>query len=226
MLTVFLPCRNGSQRIPDKNVKDFAGINGGLLSIKLQQLTKMSIVDRILVSSNDERVLEFASKIKDSRIVLDDRPDELGSNFTTTDELIKYVTTLIKDGDILWTHVTSPFINTIDYEEAIKIYYQMLSQGYDSLMTVLKLQGFIWGDNGPITYNRNELKWPMTQNIKPLYEVDSGMFISSVDNYKNLGDRIGRKPYLLWQEKFKSVDIDWPEDFDFAEELWLRKNKV
>ena len=34
MITAFLPCRKGSQRIPDKNVKPFAGIEGGLLKIK------------------------------------------------------------------------------------------------------------------------------------------------------------------------------------------------
>lgn len=223
MLTVFLPCRKGSQRVPDKNVKDFAGIKGGLLNIKLQQLISLPIAERILVSSNDERVLEFASTVKDSRIILDERPDELGSSSTTTDELINYVPKLIEDGDVLWTHVTSPFINSRDYEHAIKIYLQKRNEGYDSLMTVLKLQGFIWNKDGPISYNRSELKWPMTQNVEPLYEVDSGMFISSLENYRDFGDRIGSNPYLLTQDKSKSVDIDWPEDFDFAEKLWLRK---
>lgn len=28
---VFLPCRKGSERIPNKNTKDFAGVKGGLL---------------------------------------------------------------------------------------------------------------------------------------------------------------------------------------------------
>ena len=60
----------------------------------------------------------------------------------------------------------------------------------------------------------------MTQNIKPLYEVDSGVFLSSIDNYKRYGDRIGLKPFLFEQEKLKSVDIDWPEDFTYAEKLW------
>lgn len=223
MLTVFLPCRKGSQRIPDKNVKSFAGIEGGLLSIKLKQLTDLNSADQIIVSSNDERVLEFASTIKDTRIVLDERPDELGSSSTTTDELIAYVPSLIKEGHVLWTHVTSPFIDTYDYQSAIDLYFSQLGEGFDSLMTVLKLQGFIWDDKKPLSYDRSQLKWPMTQNIKPLFEVDSGMFISKIDNYKVHGDRIGIHPYLLTQEKSKSVDIDWPEDFRLAERLWASK---
>jgi CMP-N-acetylneuraminic acid synthetase len=225
VLTVFLPCRKGSQRIPDKNVKDFSGIKGGLLNIKLKQLVELTIADKIIVSSNDERVLEFTSKIKDSRIALDERPDKLGNSDTTTDELIRYVPNLVESGDVLWTHVTSPFINTNDYSQVIKAYKEKLTQGYDSLMTVLKLQGFIWNEDGPISYNREELNWPMTQNIKPFFEVDSGIFLSSINNYIDFSDRIGKKPFLYEQDKSKSIDIDWPEDFILAEKIWANGNR-
>lgn len=221
MLTVFLPCRKGSQRVPDKNVREFAGIKGGLLKIKIDQLTKLQTVERILISSNDERVLELSSKVKDTRLELDERPDHLGSADTTTDQLINYVPSLIEEGDVLWTHVTSPFINELDYQRALKLYFSNFQKGFDSLMSVTKLQGFIWDDNGPVSYERSKLKWPMTQNIKPLYEVDSGMFISNIASYKNINDRIGNNPYLLIQDKSKSVDIDWPEDFNLAEKMWL-----
>lgn len=224
MISAFLPCRKGSQRIPDKNVKAFAGVEGGLLKIKLDQLCKSKSIDSVIVSSNDSRVLEFASLYREDRISIDERPDYLGSNTTTTDELIKYVPNLIKEGDVLWTHVTSPFINEHDYQIIINAYLEAKNNGYDSLMTVLRIQGFIWDENGSISYNRDHLKWPMTQSIKPLYEVDSGVFLSSIDNYNLYGDRIGLKPFLFEQEKIKSVDIDWPEDFTFAEELW--KNKI
>lgn len=224
MITAFLPCRKGSQRIPDKNIKPFAGIEGGLLRIKLDQLLNCKKVDRIILSSNDERILDFAKNLNEDSIIIDERPDYLGSSSTTTDTLINYVPSLISEGHILWTHVTSPFMDSHDYDALIDAYFNGLDNGYDSLMTVLKLQGFIWDKSGPVSYERKGLKWPMTQNIEPLYEVDSGAFISSVENYKKYQDRIGKKTFLLTQEKLKSVDIDWPEDFTFAEELWKRKD--
>ncbi len=220
MLTVFLPCRKGSQRIPDKNVRNFAGVNGGLLAIKINQLIRVSSIDKIVVSSNDERVLDYVSQLTDSRIITDERPEKLGNSNTTTDELIQYVPGIICSGHILWTHVTSPFVNESDYQKAINIYFDCLKDGFDSLMTVQKLQGFIWNDNSPVSYERTELKWPMTQNIRPLYEVDSGIFISHANNYQKLGDRIGLNPFLLVQDKLKSIDIDWPEDYEFAEKIW------
>jgi len=225
MLTAFLPCRLGSQRVPDKNVRPFAGVEGGLLKIKLDQLCNINKLDCIVVSSNDPRVLDFASKYQDSRLIIDERPDHLGSNTTTTDELIKYVPSVITEGDVLWTHVTSPFLNENDYNQIIERYFEVLGNGFDSLMTVLKLQGFIWDKNKPISYDRNELKWPMTQNIEPFYEVDSGVFLSSINNYQLLGDRIGNTPFLFEQSKGKSIDIDWPEDFCLAERLWENERK-
>jgi CMP-N-acetylneuraminic acid synthetase len=220
MITAFLPCRLGSQRVPDKNIRIFSGIEGGLLKIKLDQLVNTKKIDNIVVSSNDPRVLEFASKYNENRFVVDERPDYLGSNTTTTDELINYVPSIITEGHVLWTHVTSPFLNENDYQKIIESYFNKLDYGYDSLMTVLKLQCFIWDKTKPISYSRSELKWPMTQNIKPLFEVDSGVFLSSINNYKEIGDRIGKKPFLYEQDKSKSIDIDWPEDFVLAEKLW------
>lgn len=225
MITAFLPCRKGSQRISDKNIKDFADIKGGLLTIKLDQLKKCNLINSIVVSSNDERVLEIASKDLDSRVVIDERPDYLGSSTTTTDELIKYVPSIIDDEHILWTHVTSPFITEHDYQKIIDAYFLNIKNGYDSLMTAHKLQGFIWNEEKPISYSRDELKWPMTQTITPLYEIDSGAFLSSISNYKDYSDRIGQKPFVYIQEKMKSLDIDWPDDFRLAEAIWRFQNR-
>jgi len=220
MITAFLPCRKGSQRIPDKNIKDFSGIQGGLLKIKIEQLLACNDIDSIVISSNDERVLDYSSRYSSSRIVIDERPEHLGSNSTTTDELIQYVPKLITEVDDLLTHFTAPFVTENDYADIIENYRLRLSEGFDSLMTVLKLQGFIWSKSKPISYDRNQMKWPMTQNIEPLFEVDSGVFLSSIENYKLHLDRIGRHPFLYEQDKIKSIDIDWPDDFYFAERMW------
>ena len=220
---VFLPCRKGSERIPNKNTKDFAGVKGGLLKIKLDQLINVSAVESITVSSNDYMVLDFANKYNDSRIRIDERPEHLGNSSTSTDDLIKYVPTIIPEGHVLWTHVTSPFLNEIGYESIIKRYYQDLKNGYDSLMTVKELRGFIWNKDQPISYNRNIEKWPRTQTIESLYEVDSAVFVNSVDQYRAMSDRIGSKPSMYIQDVKSSIDIDWPEDFSYAESVWLAR---
>ena len=221
MITAFLPCRKGSQRIPDKNIKKFGGIEGGLLSIKLKQLLDCPQIDEVIVSSNDIRILTFAEKLKNAKLKLDERPEHLGTSDTSTDDLIKYVPSIILEGDVLWTHVTSPFICASSYSSFIAQYIESLNNGFDSLMTVKELKGFIWSNDGPLNYQRETEKWPRTQTVQSLYEIDSGAFISSIENYNLFEDRIGSKPFKYTQDDIKSLDIDWPKDFDLAERIFL-----
>ena len=120
-MTIFLPCRAGSQRIPQKNTKDFAGIEGGLLKVKLKTLLQVDSVDTIVVSTNDPEVIAVAESFENNKIVIDIRPEHLASSEASTDDVIKYVPTIIKDDHILWTHVTSPFISVSIFEKAASI---------------------------------------------------------------------------------------------------------
>ncbi|MCX2831891.1 acylneuraminate cytidylyltransferase family protein [Microbulbifer thermotolerans] len=225
MITAFLPCRKGSQRIPNKNIKKFADVEGGLLEIKIKQLLAAKCVDRIVVSSNDERVLDFCNTRFGAYLILDERPDHLGRSETSTDELINYVPSIISEGVVLWTHVTSPFIEAADYDNIINQYIDAVKQGYDSLMTVKKIMGFLWRNGRPLTYSRDQEKWPRTQTIEPVFEVDSGAFVADIAVYRDFGDRIGERPYLLEQNHVKTLDIDWPDDFELAELLWKRADR-
>lgn len=223
MITAFLPCRSGSQRVPEKNTKDFAGISGGLLKIKLTQLLKSTEIDCILLSTNDEKVKKISRQIS-NEIIIDDRPDALASSSTSTDDLINYVPKVIKEGHVLWTHTTSPFLNEEDYDNAIITYKEIIKEKeFDSLFSVKKIQSFIWDEKGSLNYDRKLEKWPRTQTLKKIYEIDSGIFINSVDNYKQFKDRIGEKPFMLENSEIKSFDIDWPEDFTIAELLYKNR---
>ena len=84
-------------------------------------------------------------------------------------------------------------------------------------MTTRTIHGFLWRDGQPINYDRAKEKWPRTQTLVPVHEVDSGAFLAPADLYRELDDRIGRRPYLYAMGKFSSFDIDWPEDFVLAE---------
>lgn len=215
----FLPCRSGSERVKNKNIRPFGKYQHGLLELKLEQLLAVDTLDMIVISTNDEVIIDYCSKLICDRLKLDVRSDSLCTSSTSTDELIEYVPSLFLPGDhIMWTHVTSPFIGAQCYDHLFKAYFENL-HSHDSLATVSKIQSFLWNDNGPINYDRNIEKWPRTQTLETVYELNSGAFINSYENYVELGDRISEKPYLFELNHFESVDIDWPEDFEFAERL-------
>lgn len=220
----FLPCRKGSERVPKKNIKPFAEAANGLIEIKLNQLIQAELIDEIVLSTNDEEILEYASSINSPKLRIHKRKAELCSSSTSTDELVAHVVDLIPEGHILWTHVTSPFVTAKAYDKIIASYFTCLEDNYDSLMTTTPVHGFLWNDQEPINYDRTQEKWPRTQTIKPLHEVNSAAFIASSDIYKNLGDRIGARPFLYALNKIDSFDIDWPDDFAIAE--CIAKNKL
>jgi len=218
-IAAFLPCRKGSQRVPKKNIKPFAGYHFGLIQIKLQQLIDTQTIDKIILSSNDLEVLNYASSLNCPKIVCHHRAEQLATSETSTDDLVGHALDLIPEGHILWTHVTSPFVNAQLYDKIIQQYKTVLKEGNDSLMTTNLIHGFIWNDNKPINYDRTKEKWPRTQTLKPLHEINSAVFLSSCESYKSQNDRIGNIPFLYALDKIQGFDIDWEEDFQIAQAI-------
>jgi len=222
-VSCFLPCRAGSQRVARKNIKPFAGYEHGLIQIKLRQLLASELIDEVVLSTNDADILAYAESLQDSRLRLHHRVDALACSVTSTDRLVAHALELIPEGHILWTHVTSPFITEKHYDQVVRVYLDQLHGSYDSLMTTTVIHGFLWQDEQPMNYDRSIEKWPRTQTLKPVHEVNSGIFLASASLYRDLDDRIGQRPYLYELDKFTSFDIDWPEDFVIAECLVERE---
>lgn len=226
-VSVFLPTRKGSERVINKNTRKFAGVANGLLEVKLKQLLQTKLLDEIVLSSNDEASLEFGSKLskEEKRLKIIERPDDLALSSTNLLDLVNYVPSICSMPHILWTHVTSPFVIAEDYDNAVKTYFQRLNEGYDSLMSVKTIQNFLWSKEKNDLINRmTDIKWPRTQDLMPLYEIDSAFFISSKNIYLNNKDRIGVKPFLMEQSGYKSFDVDWEDDFEMAELIYKHTN--
>jgi CMP-N-acetylneuraminic acid synthetase len=218
-INVFLPCRKGSERVPKKNIKPFAGFKNGLIDIKLKQLIEAKNIDAIYLSTNDDEILDFAASLNNPKIILHKRIEELSSSQTSTDQLVSHALDLIKDGEILWTHVTSPFLTAQAYDQIIEKYLAEKNKGFDSLMTTNLIHGFLWNQNGPINYDREKEKWPRTQTLEPIHEINSAVFLANADIYKQYDDRIGKKPYLYSLDKVQGFDIDWQDDFNIAQAM-------
>lgn len=218
-INVFLPCRKGSERVPKKNIKPFAQFNNGLIEIKLKQLLKAKQIDKIFLSTNDDEILDYAASLHESKIILHKRDESLSSSQTSTDQLVAHALELIENGEILWTHVTSPFLTTQSYDQIIEKYLEVKKHGYDSLMTTNLIHGFLWNENKPINYDRTKEKWPRTQTLDPIHEINSAVFLANADIYQTLDDRIGQKPYLYPLDKIQGFDIDWEDDFKIAQAI-------
>lgn len=215
-ITAFLPCRAGSERVKNKNTRPFGACQMGLIELKLRQLRDAREIDSIVVSTDDPKIWAYASNFPNVSVYR--RAPELCVNTTSTDELVSHAAELIPDGHILWTHVTSPFITAVWYDAMIRPrWYQ---RGYDSLMSVRRVQKFIWQNDAPLNYDRSSERWPRTQTLKPVYEITSGVFLASAETYRKRGDRIGRNPFLFEVDAVAGIDVDTKTDFAIAESLF------
>jgi CMP-N-acetylneuraminic acid synthetase len=222
-ISVFLPTRKGSQRVKNKNTRPFACFDGGLLQLKLNELIKVSSIREILLSTNDEASLDIGSRFckKDDRVKVVKRPDHLAQSSTDLTELVEYVPEICESEHILWTHVTSPFVEAADYEKAIEVYFSGLENGFDSLMSAKPFKNFLWSRARNDIINRvTRQKWPQTQDLEELFEIDSALFIASRETYFTQKDRVGLNPNIFLLDSIKSFDVDWEDDFTLAELIY------
>lgn len=226
-ISVFLPTRKGSERVKNKNTRKFSEFEGGLLELKLKQLSILD-VEEVILSTNDEESIAVARKLENDfpKLKIDERPDHLALSTTSLSDLISYVPTITKGENILWTHVTSPMVDGKIYDDCIKSFYNGLEKGFDSLMSVSAFQNFLWKKELNDIINRTgKERWPKTQDLQMLYEINSAVFITPNQVYKEKGDRVGDKPFLFEMNKLTSLDVDWEEDFKIAEAVYDKFKK-
>ena len=225
-ITAFLPCRKGSQRVPRKNIRKFAHYEYGLIELKINQLVNSKLIDSICLSTDDQDIINYVKSLNNRKIKIDTRNESLCRSSTSTDDLINYVKELIPTGHIIWTHVTAPFFNKEDYDKAINSYKKAIQKGYDSLMTTTVLKTFLWYNKKPFNYDRSIEKWPRTQTLEPVHEINSSVFIANSKIYTSYNDRIGLNPFLYEIDKIKGFDIDLEEDFYIAEKIYQSKHET
>ena len=220
-IAFFLPTRKGSERVKNKNTKPFAGIEGGLMENKIRQLVETKLIDEIILSTNDEACMAIAKKYcSDKRLRIIPRPEELCLSTTNLQDLIYYVPTITNAEHILWGHVTTPLAGADQYDAGIQLYIDNLSNGFDSLVGVTELKNFLLNKEGKLINNTTDIPWPRTQDLAPLYEINHTMFLAKREVYVEQKNRIGNNPLLHVMDKIHSLDVDWPEDFIIAEQMY------
>lgn len=212
-VVAFIPIRLNSKRVVGKNLKMLGG--KPLMCHILDTLSKVKKIDEIYVYCSSEEVINYLPK----NIKFLKRPDFLDRDETLGKEIYDEFTSRI-DADIyILAHTTSPFIKVSTIENALgKIIYD----GYDSAFSAEKIQTFMWYKNEPLNYELKEI--PRTQTIEPVYVETSAFFMFKCDVWKVHKQRIGFNPYFALVDRVEGVDIDWPEDFDFAKKIFDLNN--
>lgn len=204
----FVPIRLNSKRVAGKNLKKLG--DKPLMCYILETLAQVRQIDEVYVYCSQEEVIPYLPE----GVKFLKRPESLDRDETLGKEIYEaFVDTVDADVYVL-AHTTSPFMKRSTVENALG---KILDGGYDSAFSCEKIQTFTWFDGKPLNYDLKEI--PRTQTIEPVYVETSAFFMFKRDVWKVHKQRIGFKPYFALVDKIEGVDIDWPEDFEFAEQI-------
>jgi N-acylneuraminate cytidylyltransferase len=218
-ITAIIPVKKNSSRLPNKNILPFGGSN--LLAHKIRQLRQVSAVDKIVVSSDSEEMLEIAESEGAEALL---RPTQYADESQPISEFLVYLSDVVEGEHYMWSCVTSPLVETDLYVKAIGLYWQKLDEGYDSLVTVLPFQHYLMDEKGPFNFMRGR-SHTNSQQLKRLYLFTNGIQLTPREKYKEWGDRIGLKPYLMQISKNESIDIDDVYDYEFALSIYEKTRR-
>ena len=208
MISAIMPIKLKNERCPGKNTRLLG--DKPLLHYELDSLKDTNLCDSINVYCSSDEIIPFLPK----GINFIKRPEYLDlptSNFTQIfDSFMKKI-----DADIyVYAHATAPYVAVETMKQCINA---VKSGDYDSAFCALKLQDYLRQEGEPLNFDATNL--PRTQDLKPIFQETSGVYVFTKDVYLKYKRRIGKKPFIKEVSFKESVDIDNPEDFKLAEAL-------
>ena len=214
-ITAVIPVREGSRRLKNKNVAPFAGTN--LLLNKIEQLKKVPEVNKIVVTSDSDTMLEMA---RQAGVDIHKRAPEFCDEKTKTfGEVVRHVAENVDGDHILWATCTSPLVFPNVFRQAISEYIPALENGYDSLVAFERIKRYLWDDNGPLNYKLG-LEHVPSQQLPDLYVVTDGILLAPREKMIEWSYFHGKHPYKFIVDKRTAVDIDDGLDLATAR-AWL-----
>ncbi|MCZ6529723.1 MAG: acylneuraminate cytidylyltransferase family protein, partial [Chloroflexi bacterium] len=115
----------------------------------------------------------------------------------------------------LQTHSTNPFLRSETISKAIATFLEAYPQN-DSLFSVTRFQSRLWNQEAnPVNHDPEVLL--RTQDLVPLYEENSCLYIFERESFLARANRVGKMPILFEIEAPEALDIDEELDFALAE---------
>lgn len=208
----FVPIKLNNQRTPGKNTKRFDD-GTPLITLFLKTLVQVQGFDEVYVFCSDESIKDYLIY----GVEFLKRPEYLDTQDATPQDIIREFINAV-DADIYAVcHCTSPFVSVEHFQECVDA---TKSEKFDSSFTAEKLQHLMWkDDNTPLNFDPTNV--PRTQDLPVYYNEVSAAYVFKREVFEKYNRRIGVKPYITAVSGVECIDIDYPDDFEIANAIYM-----
>jgi CMP-N-acetylneuraminic acid synthetase len=208
-LVALVPMRHHSQRVPGKNYRPLAG--KPLFHHIIETLLAVPEITQLLVDTDSDEVMD-GLRLNFPQVKIIARPENLRADDVPMNDILIYDTEQIQADFYLQTHSTNPLLKPQTVSHAIQSLITKYP-AHDSLFSVTRLQTRLYDQQGrAITHDPSVLI--QTQELPPVYEENSCLYLFTRENLLKRHHRIGEKPMMFEIDAAEAWDID--EELDFA----------
>jgi CMP-N-acetylneuraminic acid synthetase len=216
-LAALVPMRHHSQRVPGKNYRPLAG--KPLFHHIIETLLAVPEIEQIIVDTDSAPVMaDLSQQFPQVKIIK--RPENLRADHVAMNDILIYDTGQVQADFYLQTHSTNPLLKPETVSRAIKSFLA----GYpadDSLFSVTRLQTRLYDQHGR-AINHDPAILIQTQDLPPIFEENSCLYLFSRENLIKWHHRVGERPMMFEIDADEAWDIDEELDFEICDFLLSR----
>lgn len=220
-IVALVPMRHESERVSGKNYRQFAG--RPLFHHIIDALLMSECFANVVIDTDSPTIMEESALHFPSVTVLE-RPAHLRDGSISMNDVLLHTTAQVPGDFYLQTHSTNPLLTPATIAFAVHTFLDNLDSK-DSLFSVKRLQTRLWDATGrPMNHDPDCLI--RTQDLPPVFEENSCIYLFSRQTLEQRGNRIGEHPLLFEMNPVESWDIDEETDFQIAELLCLNRKTI
>jgi CMP-N,N'-diacetyllegionaminic acid synthase len=225
-IITIIPARGGSTEIKMKNL---AILNKKpLLHYSVTASLKSKLVNRTIVSTDNEKISKYAKKIGAEVI---HRPKKLSGNKIGIYPAILHVLSNLKKNEnyepdlVVTLQNTSPFRNNHHIDDAISL---LRKKSYDTVISGFKSKYLLWKNDKKIMtpINYNPLERPRRQEMKKYFIENGAIYVTNYSSLKKSNSYVCGKVGIYEMPQHLSLEIDSHFDFFIAEQIFKSKKNL
>lgn len=215
-IAALVPMRHDSERVRGKNYRLLGG--KPLFHHIVESLYAVPQIGTVVIDTDSPLIIESAAEAFPDAVLLE-RPEEIRGGDVPMNDVLLHDVSQVEADLYLQTHSTNPLLTPATIERAIE---EFVSSGdHDSMFSVTPLHTRLWTPDGaPINHDPDVLL--RTQDLPPVMEENSCLYLFDAETLRVRGNRIGSSPLLFPIAAEEAWDIDEEIDWLVVEALYER----